>query len=239
VTIDAVEEHDVLVLAKIVGSTRFPVEQTALVGVDRASGRLLRVVPFAFGARDTEPPIAKWTWLQMRLRSAERDPRPESVSPEGDIAAVGYVEARDGWKLRWPFVRPHLRGSLEELTELSRAGVASAGYVRPARGAAVAMDSMSLRMRCDSQECRDEHTLPILDWEVRETSRSLHEREPLAWRTRAEAMWGAGFFERYDVHVLVSAFAQAPSRFFVAGLFYPPRAAETAAEHAAHAHRVG
>lgn len=233
-TPDASQEHDLLIVAKMVGSTRFPVEQPSLVGVDRAGGRLLRVVPFTFGARDTEPPIAKWTWLQVRARKADHDPRPDSISLDGDVLAVGYVEARDGWKLRWPFVRPHLRDSLEELTELSRSGVATLGYVRPAPEAGIELESMNLRIRCASEACREEHVLPILDWEVRETSRSLHERGPLDWRSKAEAMWGSNFFARYDVHVLVSSFAQAPSRFFVAGLFYPPRMVESAEEHAAH-----
>jgi len=38
--------------------------------------------------------------------------------------------------------------------------------------------------------------------------------------------------------VLVSAYAQSPTKFYVAGLFYPPRAPEDAHEHLHHvAHR--
>jgi len=227
---------DLLVIAKTVATTRFPIEQTGLGGVDRASGRWVRVVPFPFGERDSEPPVRKWSWLQLAGDRQASDPRPESVRPEGEVHEVGYVEAKDGWKLRWPFVRPHLRESIELLTELARGGVATAGFVRPAPGASIALDSMTLRMRCLSDGCREEHALPILDWEVRETTRALHEREPLRWRAKAEAMWGGSFFDRFDVHVLLSTFAQAATRFYVAGLFYPPKKAESIEQHAAHAH---
>ncbi len=231
----ATQTLDVLVIAKTVGTTRFPVERSAIGAVDRASGRFVRIVPFPFGERDSQPPVRKWAWLQVAGRRATGDPRPESFEPEGEIAEVGYVEAKDGWKLRWPFVRPHLRDSLETIQELSKGGVATAGFVKPAPGAAIAIDSLTLRMRCASDSCREEHALPVLDWEVRETTRALHEREPLTWRTKAEAMWGRGLFERFDVHVLVSAFAQAQARFYVAGLFYPPMERETPEAHAAHA----
>ncbi len=226
---------DLLVIAKTVGTSRFPVEGAALGGVDRSSGRWIRLVPFPFGERDTVPPVRKWSWLQVGAKRAERDLRPESMEPEGEIAEVGYVEAKDAWRLRWPFVRSHLRDSLETLTDLSKSGIATVGFVRPRPGASIALDSLTLRMRCGSDTCGEEHALPILDWEVRETTRALHEREPLAWRAKAEAMWGSSLFERFDVHVLVSAFAQAQTRFYVAGLFYPPRERESAEEHAAHA----
>ncbi len=233
------ETLDLLVIAKTLVTTRFPIEPSSLGGVDRASGRWIRLSPFLFGERDSVPPVRKWSWLQVNARRADRDPRPESLEPEGEVAEVGYVEAKDAWRLRWPFVRSHLRDSLESLAELSRGGVASVGFVRPAAGASIALDSLTLRMRCDSEACGEEHALPILDWEVRETTRALHEREPLTWRVRAEAMWGRTIFERFDVHVLVSAFAQAQTRFYVAGLFYPPRERESAEAHAAHADERG
>jgi hypothetical protein len=228
------ETLDVLVVAKTVGTTRFPVEPSSLAGIDRASGRWVRLVPFRFGERDSDPPVRKWSWLQVSGEWQAGDPRPESFRPEGEVHDVGYVEAKDGWKLRWPFVRPHLRESLELLTDLARGGVASAGFVRPAPGASIALDSMTLRFRCLSDGCQEEHALPILDWEVRETTRALHEREPLRWRAKAEEMWGPALFERFDVHVLLSSYAQAPTKLYVAGLFYPPKAAEDQHQHAHH-----
>lgn len=234
-TVERADEIDVLVIAKTVATTRFPVEPASLGGVDRASGRWLRLTPFPFGARDSEPPISKWSWLHLRPRPARADARPESLEVDGEVRVIDYVSARDGWKLRWPFVRAHLRDSLETLVDLSRRGVASVGFVRPAPGASIALDSLTLRMRCASESCGEEHALPILDWEIRETTRALHEKDALGWRAKAEAMWGTQLFARFDVHALLSAYAQAPTRFYVAGLFYPPRETETAEEHAAHA----
>ena len=40
--------------------------------------------------------------------------------------------------------------------------------------------------------------------------------------------------ERYDVHLLLSAYAQAPTKLYVAGLFYPPKVAVDAHEHVHH-----
>ena len=39
---------------------------------------------------------------------------------------------------------------------------------------------------------------------------------------------------RFDVHLLVSSYAQAPSRFYVASVFAPPRDAEDEHTHAHH-----
>jgi hypothetical protein len=75
----------------------------------------------------------------------------------------------------------------------------------------------------------------VLDWELHEMSRLARERYGAQWATRFRETWGAGLFARYDVHVLVSAYAQAPARFHVAALFYPPREAEDAHAHAHHA----
>ncbi len=233
--LEADDGRDILVIAKTVATTRFPIEPAAIGGVDRASGAWIRLSPFPFGERDSQPPIARWSWLQVRSSRASGDPRPETHGVEGELLAVGYVEARDGWRLRWPFVRPHLRDSAESLVELARSGTASVGFVRPAPGASLALDTLTLRMRCDAAGCAEEHAFPVLDWEVRETTRALHEREPLAWREKAEAMWGAAFFARYDVHALLSTFAQAPTRLYVAGFFYPPRERESEEAHAGHA----
>ena len=59
------------------------------------------------------------------------------------------------------------------------------------------------------------------------------------WVVRAgENLSSLPLFEKYDVHLLLSSYAQAPSKFYVASVFYPPRQAEDAHEHLHHvAHR--
>ena len=79
------------------------------------------------------------------------------------------------------------------------------------------------------------HELPLLDWELQEMARLSRERYGPQWATRFRESWGARLLERFDVHVLLSSYAQAPSKFYVASLFAPPRAAED--EHA-HAHHL-
>ena len=223
-----------LVLAKTVAANEFPVERPTVIGVDRESGRLLRLSPFPWKGNDSDPPIAKWGWLHVTAAPDERDPRPETASVSGEVAMTAYVEAKGAWRLRWPFVRPHLRGSVESLVELARQRAASAGFVRPAEGDVVQLP-LRYRFRCASDDCREVHELPVLDWEIHEMARLSRERFGPQWATRFREAWGARLFERFDVHLLLSSYAQAPTKLYVAGLFTPPREAED--EHA-HLHHV-
>lgn len=228
--------RDLLAVAKTVAANEFPVERPSVIGVDRESGRLLRLSPFPWKGNDTDPPVAKWGWLHVNT-SEERDPRPETLAVQGEVSMTAYVDAKDGWRLRWPFVRPHLRGSLESLTELARQKVATAGFIRPAHGDVLQLP-LRYRFRCDSDECTTTHELPVLDWEVHEMARLSRERYGPQWATKFRASWGQGLFEKYDVHLLLSSYAQSPSKFYVASVFYPPREAEDSHEHMHHvAHR--
>jgi hypothetical protein len=228
--------RDVLAVAKTIGANDFPVERPSVIGIDRESGRLIRLSPFPWKGNDTDPPVAKWGWIHVDT-AEERDPRPETVAVRGEVAMTSYVDAKDAWRLRWPFVRPHLRGSLESLTELARQRVATAGFVRPAHGDVLQLP-LRYRFRCDSDECTTTHELPVLDWEVHEMARLSRERYGAQWATKFRAAWGQGLFEKYDVHLLLSSYAQSPSKFYVASVFYPPRQAEDEHQHLHHvAHR--
>ena len=236
---DATAERDILVLAKTVAADAFPVERPGVIGVDRESGRLERLCPFPWKGTDSDPPILRWSWIHARTAAADRDPRPESKNVSGEIVATAYVDPKDGWRLRWPFVRAHLRGSLESMQQLARDGVATAGFVRPTSYESDILQlPLRLRFRCDSDECQVAHELPVLDQELHEMAHRSRERHGQQWATKFRETWGRPLFEKYDVHILVSAYAQAPTKFYVAGLFYPPRAAEDAHEHLHHiAHR--
>jgi hypothetical protein len=228
--------RDVLAIGKTVAANEFPVERPSVIGVDRESGRLLRLSPFPWKGNDTDPPIVKWGWLHLGTAEA-RDTRPETVGVEGEVLMTAYLDAKDAWRLRWPFVRPHLRGSLESLTELARQRVATAGFVRPAHGDILQLP-LRYRFRCDSDECTTTHELPVLDWEIHEMARKSREAYGPQWATRFREAWGQALFDKYDVHLLLSSYAQSPSKFYVAGVFYPPRSAEDAHEHMHHvAHR--
>ena len=227
-------ERDVLVLAKTIAANEFPVERPGVIAQDRASGALLRLAPFPWKGADTDPPVQRWAWLQLGASKDDRDPRPETHTVQGEILATGYVEAKEGWRLRWPFVRPHLRGSVEALIELSRARAATMGFVRPQADINIVQLPLRLRFRCASDECTATHELPVLDWELAEMARKSRERFGQQWATRFRETWGSRLLEKYDVHLLLSSYAQSPSKFYVAGLFYPPREAEDAHQHLHH-----
>jgi hypothetical protein len=234
VTLQTGSDRDVLVLAKTIAANEFPVERPGVVGVDRETGGLLRLSPFPWKGADTDPPLARWSWINLRASRDERDPRPETMNVEGEIRSIAYVEAKDRWRLRWPFVRPHLRGSVESLTELARGRATTAGFVRPQADIDVLQLPLRLRFRCASEDCAATHDLAILDWELHALSRATRERYGPEWATKFRETWGAGLARRYDVHLLLSAYAQAPTKLYVAGLFYPPKVAEDVHEHAHH-----
>lgn len=222
-----------LVLTKTVAANDFPVERPAVIGVDRESGRLSRLSPFPWQGNDTAPPVLRWGWIHVTAAPDERDVRPETLTVAGDIALTAYVEAKEAWRLRWPFVRPHLVGSVASLVELSRQRVASAGFVKVAEGDVMQLP-LRYRFRCASDDCTETHELPVLDWELHEMARLSRERYGPQWATRFREAWGSSLVERFDVHVLLSAYAQQPSRLYVAGLFTPPREAEDPHAHLHH-----
>lgn len=223
-----------LVVAKVIGSTDFPIERPAVIGVDRETGALVRLAPFPWKGVDADPPIPKWSWIHVPARGAAYDPRPESVEPSGQVDLISYVDAKDGWRLRWPFVRPHVRASLEELQALARDGLATAGFVRPAADADVLQLPLRLRFRCDDAGCSTYHELPVLDQELHVLAQATRERYGAQWATRFRQSWGAPLYERFDVHLLISTYAQAITKPYVAGLFYPPRSPEDAHTHEHH-----
>ncbi len=230
----AAGDRDILVMAKVIGSTDFPVERPSVIGIDRETGALVRLAPFPWKGSDTDPPLPKWAWVHAPTRAAAYDPRPESVEPAGEMSVLSYVEAKDGWRLRRPFVRPHVRASLEELQQLARDGLATAGFVRPASDADILQLPLRIRFRCDDAGCLGQHELPVLDWELHEMARASRERYGAQWATQFRQTWGAPLYERFDVHLLISTYAQAITKPYVAGLFYPPRSPEDAHTHAHH-----
>jgi hypothetical protein len=230
---EGTSERDLLVLAKTVAANDFPVERQAVIGVDRETGQLLRVAPFPWKGADTDPPVQRWSWLQARLTRDERDTRPETATVDGEIAVAGYVDAKEGWRLRWPFVRAHLRGSVESLTELARGRSTTVGFV-PVAELDVVQLPLRMRFRCRSEDCTSSHELVVLDQELHAMARLARERYGPEWATRFREAWGAPLLDRYDVHLLLSAYAQAPSKLYVAGLFYPPRTPENEHEHVHH-----
>lgn len=228
-------DRDVLVLAKTIAANEFPVERPSVIAQDRASGALLRLAPFPWKGADTDPPVQRWGWLQLAASPDERDTRPETHTVQGEIIPTGYVEAKDAWRLRWPFVRPHLRGSVEALITLSRARAATMGFVRPRPDQFdIVQLPLRLRFRCESDDCDTTHELPVLDWELHSIAQATRSKYGPAWATKFRETWGAALAERYDVHLLLSSYAQAPTKLYVAGLFYPPKVAEDAHEHVHH-----
>ena len=227
-------ERDILALAKTVAANEFPVERPSIIGVDRETGRLARLSPAPWKGNDTDPPILKWGWVHATTGRDERDPRPETLTVTGAIVMTAYVEAKDAWRLRWPFVRPHLVGSLESLTALARDRASSTGFLKVAEGDVMQLP-LRYRFRCASDECTATHELPVLDWELHEMARLSRERFGPQWATRFRESWGARLLERFDVHLLLSSYAQAPTKFYVASLFTPPHSAED--EHA-HLHHL-
>jgi hypothetical protein len=108
------------------------------------------------------------------------------------------------------------------------------GFVRPQPDIDIVQLPLRLRFRCASEDCDTMHELPILDWELHSLAQATRTKYGPSWATKFRETWGAPLAERYDVHLLLSAYAQAPTKLYVAGLFYPPKVAEDAHEHVHH-----
>ena len=229
------EGRDLLVVANTLLAGDFPVERPSVVGVDRETGQLLRIAPFPWKGTDTDPPLPRWSWLHAVLSDGGLDPRQDSRTLEGAAIPTAYVEAREGWRLRWPFVRPHEVASLEEFQERARAGGPTLAFVEAFSDVDVLQLPLRFRFRCGTADCGGPHELPVLDWELHQMARLAREREGSRWASAFRERWGAGLRERFDVRLLLSTYAQAPGRCYLAGLFTPPREAED--EHA-HLHHV-
>src|SRR2546421_2187101 len=96
VTLQTGSERDVLVLAKTGAANEFPVERPGVIGVDRQTGNLVRLSPFPWKGADTDPPLQRWSWIQVGAARDERDVRPETMTVHGEVRTVGYVDAKDG-----------------------------------------------------------------------------------------------------------------------------------------------
>src|SRR5947209_4565122 len=125
-----------------------------------------------------------------RRAKDERDVRPETVNVDGEVVATAYVDAKDAWRLRWPFVRPHVRASLESLQALARDRAETVGFIRPAADGDVLHLPLRLRFRCASEDCGETHELPVLDWELHEMARLSRERYGPQWATPFREPWG-------------------------------------------------
>ncbi|MBI3522011.1 MAG: hypothetical protein HY071_02780 [Chloroflexi bacterium] len=227
-------DRDLLVLAKTIAANEFPVERPSVVGVDRETGGLLRLTPFPWKGNDSDPPVQRWTWLHASAGNAPRDPRRDSREVSGELLTTAYVDAKDGWRLRRPFIRPLERGSLEELQSIGRAGGPTLGIVVPSEQADVLQLPLRLRFRCADEACTTAHDLPVLDWELHEMARVTRERHGARWATRFRETWGAALFARYDVRLVVSAYAQSPAKHYVAAVIAVPKELEDAHEHLHH-----
>src|SRR5256886_4363852 len=131
-------------------------------------------------------------------------------------------------------MRPDVEGSVKALVELSRARAATMGFVRPQSDIDIIQLPLRLRFRCASDECDATHELPVLDWELHSLAQATRSKYGPAWATKFRETWGAGLSERYDRHLLLSAYAQAPPNLYVAGPFTHPAIAEDAHEHVHH-----
>ena len=226
--------RDLLLVGKTAGASSFPVERPSIVGVDRETGELLRVAPFPWKGNDSDPPLIRWSWLRAEIGSADLDPRTDTRALTGAIAATAYLDAKGDWRLRWPFVRPHVSPSLEAFQQAARAGGPTVGYVAPATDMDVLQLPLRVRFACGTADCQAPHELSVLDWEMNEMARLTREREGSRWASAFRERWGASLLSRYDLRLLVSTYAQSPGRVYVAGVFTPPRVAEDAHEHAHH-----
>ena len=154
---DATAEHDVLAIAKTIAANDFPVERASVIGSGSRERSFASALAVPVEGRRHRPPATALVVDPRRTTKDERDVRPETVNVDGEVTATAYVDAKDAWRLRWPFVRPHLHSSLEALQALAKGRAATAGFIRPQPDSDMLHLPLRLRFRCASDECVETH----------------------------------------------------------------------------------
>ena len=95
-------------------------ELVCTAGIRLRDGQWVRIYPFPFRTVERGYQFAKWDVLEMPLRKASGDPRPESYNLI-DLNSIRHVETIKTGDLYWSRRMPHIRvtavASVRELTE--------------------------------------------------------------------------------------------------------------------------
>jgi len=129
-------EHRVLIWGKTYPELSRKYRETVCTGGTLEDGRFIRLYPIPLRYLSDDKVFSKYQWVQLRIRKANDDPRPESYKV--DIASIKTEDTiptdKHGWRVRAATVfkdSSYKFSSVEDLFKAREADGTSLGFVRP------------------------------------------------------------------------------------------------------------
>lgn len=131
----ATEKHRILVTVKTYPTLSTKYGETVCTAGVREDGTWVRIYPVPFRRLGEAEQYRKFDWIECRLKRRDRDPRPESFSPVGELTPVGHVGTSDRWSERRRILLKTARvyDTLSELIAAAKGNVASLAVFKPTR----------------------------------------------------------------------------------------------------------
>jgi len=169
-------------------------------------GQLIRLYPIDYRYKDYDQWYKKYQWVEVKLQKHNKDPRPESFRPIGEIKIIGKpLSTKNKWEERKKYVLSLNKMDMCEL-ELKKQKEISLALIRPKKvldffwekdsndwdlKQKLILNQLHLFNKNKPLEkvpykfkykflCNDnrckEHTLSIIDWEIYELYRKMKEK---------------------------------------------------------------
>jgi len=84
------------------------IEVSCTAGITN-EGRWIRLYPVPYRRMDVDKQFAKYQWVDVTVTKAQRDPRPESYTPDIDSIQIREsvpISRKTNWAARWDIVQP-------------------------------------------------------------------------------------------------------------------------------------
>ncbi|MCL4465218.1 MAG: hypothetical protein M1389_04175 [Chloroflexi bacterium] len=125
-------EERVLITVKTYPNPSATYGETVCTAGIRQSGGFIRLYPVRFRLLAEDKRFAKYTWIRVPVKKADRDSRPESYRlDDANIEREATIDTKDGWQERKEIVLPLLSPSVEALKARHEKDGTSLGIIKP------------------------------------------------------------------------------------------------------------
>lgn len=128
--------EELLILTKTYPEPSTKYRETTCVAALTRAGMMRRIFPVPFRYMGGEEKFQKWEWIDVALKKADRDHRPESFRIDLDsriIRGGEKVGTQNAWTQRREWLEPHLFDSFELLEQRRQTSGETLGILRVSR----------------------------------------------------------------------------------------------------------
>jgi hypothetical protein len=109
-------------------------ETVCVAGVDISTHKWIRLYPIPYRDLDNEKKFAKYSLIEVKVRKATDDTRPESYKVDtGSIKILDQLDPKNNWGKRKPLILPTVSPSYCAILEESKQNNKSLGMFKPER----------------------------------------------------------------------------------------------------------